>query len=79
MVEGAALEMLCPQKGPRVRIPDSPLVVRSLKVASADGFFILYVLYGRNANYEYVTDVLNNANIKSTIFKKSLEISELKC
>ncbi len=25
MVEGAALEMLCPQKGPRVRIPDSPL------------------------------------------------------
>ena len=79
MVEGAALEMLCPQKGPRVRIPDSPLLVRLLKVASADGFFILYVLYGRNAHYEYVTDVLNNANIKSTIFKKSLEISELKC
>lgn len=24
VVEGAALEMLCPQKGPRVRIPDSP-------------------------------------------------------
>ena len=24
VVEGAALEMLCPQKGPRVRIPNSP-------------------------------------------------------
>ena len=47
MVEGAALEMLCPQKGPRVRIPDSPLVVRSLKVASADGVFSFWVIGDR--------------------------------
>ena len=43
MVEGAALEMLCAQKAPRVRIPNSPPAKKPLlSTTGKKGFLLLF-------------------------------------
>ncbi len=66
MVEGAALEMLCSQKEPRVRIPNSPP-----KSPVNQGFSGLF-FFGKN---KAISGILAYSNLKNQFFPSSSEIS----
>ena len=83
MVEGAALEMLCSQKEPRVRIPNSPP-----KKPEKSRFFGLFFLpfcsksaqnYGKNSLFfgknKAISGILAYSNRKNQFFPPSFEIS----
>ena len=83
MVEGAALEMLCSQKEPRVRIPNSP--PKSPVNQGFSGLFFLLVCsksaqnYGKNSSFfgknKAISGILAYSNRKNQFFPPSFEIS----
>ena len=83
MVEGAALEMLCSQKEPRVRIPNSPPKSPVNKRFSGLFFFALllkissklwkeHAVFGKN---KAISGILAYSNRKNQFFPPSSEIS----
>lgn len=83
MVEGAALEMLCSQKEPRVRIPNSPPKSPVNKRFSGLFFFALLLKsaqnYGKNSLFfgknKAIFGILAYSNRKNQFFPPSSEIS----
>lgn len=84
MVEGAALEMLCSQKEPRVRIPNSPPKSPVNQAGFPDFSFLLVCSksaqnYGKNMPFfgknKAISGILAYSNRKNQFFPPSSEIS----